>query len=199
MEIYMNKAVFAQTVSLLLAIFLLLAGTTSILRITIPSLIFGFLSVLFFLILIICIYNFSIKHTIWGHLSISFAIMYGILISLNYYIQLSFLGRQIEIPDLLSMENMDSIFLSVEILGYFFMGMATLTSIPLITGKNLANWIRICFWTNGILGIGGLIGYACSWHFELLMGGLVVWNIIMPMAAVLLFFYFKKLPATTPQ
>ena len=82
-------------------------------------------------------------------------------------------------------------------LGYFFMGMATLTSIPLITGNKLADGIRLCFLTNGILGIGGLIGYACQWNFELLMGGLFVWNIIMPIAAVLLFFYFKNLPATT--
>lgn len=189
----MFNTLFAQIISILLAIALLAAGLTSIFSITIPSLIFGFLSVPLFVTLMVCIHSFSVKKPHWGLLSISFAIMYGVFISLNYYIQLSFMGRQMEIPAILSMQDMDSLFLSIEILGYFFMSMATLTIIPLITGSKLAHGIRICFWINGLLGIGGLIGYACQWRFELLIGGLMVWNIIMPIAGFLFFFYFKNL------
>ncbi len=45
-----------------------------------------------------------------------------------------------------------------EMLGYAFMGLATLVVAPLFRGSRLQNWIRWLFIWNGVAGIAGVNG-----------------------------------------
>jgi len=189
----MKNLKLATYSSISAAVFLFLAGITSVLAITIPSLVFGFLVVPSFIIMIACLYHFSEKNKLFGFLGVLFATMYGVFISFNYYLQLAFMGREMPIPELLNITNTDSLFLVIELLGYFFMGLATLFMIPMLQQNRRAKTIKVLFFVNFLLGVGGVLGYALLWSMPILIGGLMLWNIIMPVAALLLFFYFKNL------
>jgi len=82
---------------------------------------------------------------IWSHIGLVFATIYAVLISINYYVQLTFV-----VPRLLQEMWMDSISLqpflfvpfdsflySVDILGYSFMSLATLFAAFAFTGKGI--------------------------------------------------------------
>lgn len=184
-----NLAILSSLAS---SVLLLLAGLTSALAITVPSLIFGFILVPFYIIMLACIYSKTRKYTIFGLIALVFASMYGVLVGFNYFLQLGFIGRGIPIPESLSMSNPDSIFLIIELLGYFFMGISTLVLIPLFKSSLMEKVLKFLFFLNFLLGIGGIIGYALQWNMNILLVGLIVWNIIMPIAAFLLYLYFKK-------
>ena len=183
----------AKYLSIVTAVLLVLAGVTSSLAITIPSLVFGFALVPVFISWMVCIHYFSTDNKLFGLMGISFSIVYGVLISFNYFFQLGFMGRSLPIPDLFEMSNPDSMFMIVEILGYFFMGLATLVIIPLFSKDGLGRSIKVLCFVNFLLGIGGVVGYALNWNFHLMLGGLIIWNVIMPFLAILIFYHFKNL------
>lgn len=189
----MKSIIIAKWSSLLSAILFVLAGVTSVLELTIASLIFGFLLVIAFICLVVSIYEFSDGKRLYGILGICFSLMYGMFASFNYFSQLSLLNREIAIPEMLDMSRPDSIFWSIELLAYFFMGLSTLAMIPLFSNNLLEKVIKFIFLLNGILGIGGILGFAFNWNIRALIVGLLVWNVIMPVAAILLYFYFTKL------
>ncbi len=176
-----------------LAMFLIfLAGLTSVLKITILSLIFGFLLVPIFIILITCLhYNSKKEMKMFSMLGVIFACMYGILISFNYYLQLTLVQKNVSGLELFSMSDPNSMMWVIEVLGYFFMGLSTIFVSIIFGSSFLERSIKLIFIVNGILGIGGIIGYTLGWNLSLMLWGLMLWNIIMPIAAGLLIYYFK--------
>jgi hypothetical protein len=176
-----------------LAMFLIfLAGLTSVLKITILSLIFGFLLVPIFIILITCLhYNSKKEMKMFSMLGVIFACMYGILISFNYYLQLTLVQKNVSGLELFSMSDPNSMMWVIEVLGYFFMGLSTIFASTIFGSSFLERSIKLIFIVNGILGIGGIIGYTLGWNLSLMLWGLMLWNIIMPIAAGLLIYYFK--------
>jgi hypothetical protein len=182
-----------MTISGLAALVVLLAGLTSVLNIPIPSLILGFLLVPIFITLMVCLhYNSNNDKKIFSLLGVLFASMYGVLISFNYYLQLTLMQNNSSGLELFAMSNPNSMMWVIEVLGYFFMGLSTLFAVAIFGSTLLEKFIKILFIINGLLGIGGLIGYAIGLSMNILMIGLMSWNIIMPIAALLTFFYFKK-------
>lgn len=181
--------------SILTTVLLALAGLTSVLKITVPSLIFGFVLIPLFIAVMVCIhYLLGNKMKLFSMLGIVFAVMYGSLISFNYYLQLVLIQKNIPGSELFSMTNPNSIFMAIEILGYFFMGLSTL-SVALVFGSaSVEKFIKLIFVTNGLLGIGGLVGYGLGWSMEIMYLGLMVWNVIMPIATGMLAYRFKTLP-----
>jgi hypothetical protein len=101
--------------------------------------------------------------------------------------------------ELFVMSNPDSMMWVIEILRYFFMGLSTLFAVPVFGSSLLESSIKLIFILNGLLGIGGLIGYAEGLSINILIVGLMFWNVIMPVAALLLIFYFRKFVNTTQQ
>jgi hypothetical protein len=176
-----------------LAMFLIfLAGLTSVLKITILSLIFGFLLVPIFIILITCLhYNSKKEMKMFSMLGVIFACMYGVLISFNYYLQLTLMQKNVSGLELFSMSDPNSMMWVIEVLGYFFMGLSTIFVSIIFGSSFLERSIKLIFIVNGILGIGGIIGYTLGWNLSLMLWGLMLWNIIMPIAAGLLIYYFK--------
>lgn len=168
-----------------------LAGLTSVLNIAIPSLVFGFLLANLFILLMVCVHYYYKRNTqLYSMLGIVFAVMYGVLICLNYYLQLNMIKQMIPRIDLLAMDNPRSIMWVIEMLGYFFMGLSTLAVIPVFGDSLAEKLVKTIFLLNGILGIGGLIAYTAGLDIKICLIGLVVWNIIMPIGTGLLTYCF---------
>jgi hypothetical protein len=81
--------------------------------------------------------------------------------------------------------------MTIEVLGYFFMGLSTLFIVPIFQSGRLEKSIRWLFVFNGILGIGGAIGFALNLDWRILIGGLILWTIVMPITTALISYWFK--------
>ena len=183
---------FALASGISSTLLLILAGATAVLAIRVPSLIFGFLLVPCFICLMVSIHFYSDKSTrLFSMLGIVFSSMYGILISFNYFLQLALMDKNIPGLDLFLMTNPDTIMWVIEVLGYFFMGLSTLAIMPVFKTSLLERLIKALLGLNGLFGIGGLIGYVLRWDMSILYGGLMLWNIIMPVASALIVVFFR--------
>jgi len=179
--------------AILVTIFLALSGITSSASIYLISNISGFILTSIFLIVIICIYYTAPDDKkIFGHIGLAFAIIYATMISMNYFIQLTFVRFGVFNTDVFSITDPQSMMMTIEILGYFFMGLSTLFIAPIFESGRLEQSIRWLFVFNGILGIGGAIGFALNLDWRILIGGLIIWTIVMPITTVLISYWFKQ-------
>jgi hypothetical protein len=89
------------------------------------------------------------------------------------------------------MTNMHSMMWVIEILGYFFMGLATLFAAPVFGSSKAERLVKWLFVVNGILGILTPLGYVLL-PIEVLFGGLIVWDIIIPIATASLAYLFRR-------
>lgn len=178
--------------AILVTIFLAISGITSSASIYLVSNISGFILTSIFLIVITCIYySAPDDKKILGQIGLSFAIIYATMISMNYFIQLTFVKFGAFNTDIFSMTNPQSMMMTIEVLGYFFMGLSTLFIAPIFQSGRLEKSIRWLFVFNGILGIGGAIGFALNLDWRILIGGLILWTIVMPITTALLAYWFK--------
>ncbi|HWR27709.1 MAG TPA: hypothetical protein VN377_04645 [Candidatus Thermoplasmatota archaeon] len=153
-----------------------------------------------FLIVILCIYSIAPEDKkILGHIGLSFAIIYATMISVNYFIQLTFVQFGAFNADVFSIKNPQSMMMTIEVLGYFFMGLSTLFIAPIFQSGKLEKAIRLLFVFNGVLGIGGAIGFALNLDWRILIGGLLVWTIVMPITTALLAYWFKRGKSSAPR
>jgi len=157
-----------------------------------PSLISGILLVPIFMILMVCIHEYApAERKIFSRLGMLFAIGYAVLISFNYFIQLTLVRQGLyTVP--FDMSDPLSMMFAIEILGYGFMGLATLFTAWVFNSGRLENAVRWLFIINGVLGIGGVIGYILNLNINIMYWGLVAWDIIMPVSSVLLAIIFKQ-------
>jgi len=105
-----------------------------------------------FLVLTVSINQLSVpERKIWSHTAVVFATIYAALISINYYVQLTWVaprllaGRTAGIEQFLFVP-FDSFLYAVDILGYSFMSLATLFAAMVFTGKGVervARWFLI--------------------------------------------------------
>jgi len=163
-----------------------------------PSLISGILLVPVFTVLMACIHGYAqSERKIFSRIGLLFTAGYAVLISFNYYMQLT-LVRQNLYATPFAMDNPQSIMWVIEILGYGFMGLATFFASWVFNSGKLEKAVRWLFIINGLLGIGGMIGYALGLNMNIMLGGLVMWDIIMPISGILLAVIFKRARRTSP-
>jgi len=173
-----------------------IAGITATASIQPFATIMGFLLTLAFLVVMACIHCYAPEEKrVFSLVGLSFAIIYAVLISVNYFIQLTFVKQSTFDASIFSMTNTHSMMWVIEVLGYFFMGLATLFAAPIFGSSRTEKAIKWLFVTNGFLGVLTPIGYGLNFPIEILLGGLIVWDIIMPISTALLaylFWYSKK-------
>ena len=177
----------------------LFAGITATAAWKIPSLISGIITVPVFTVLMACIHDYArTERKIFSRLGMLFAVGYAVLIGFNYFMQLT-LVRQNLYTAPFAMDNPQSVFFVIEVLGYGVMGLATLFAAWVFDSGRLEKGIRWLFVINGVLGIGGMIGYALGLSVNILLGGLVVWDIVMPISSILLAILFRRAqPSSKP-
>ena len=145
----------AITATLLVTI----AGITATASIQPFATIMGFLLTLSFLVVMVCIHFYAPEEKrVFSLAGLSFAIIYGVLISINYFIQLTFVNQSTFDVSMFSMTNTHSMMWVIEVLGYFFMGLATLFAAPVFGSSRTEKAIKWLFVASGVLGILTPIG-----------------------------------------
>ena len=110
-----------------------------------------------FLVLVVSIHHISSPdRKIWSHIAVVFATVYTVLISINYYVQLTWVAPRLASGQTQGIEPFkfvvfDSFLYAVDILGYSFMSVATLFAAGVFTGRGLERVIRWFLIANGLL------------------------------------------------
>lgn len=182
--------------AVIMTIAVIFSGITASTAMKIPSLVSGIILIPVFILLIACIHEYSpADRKFFSRLGLLFTMGYAVLIGFNYYMQLTLVQNNLY-TDVFAMDDPQSIMWVIEVLGYGFMGLATLSTAFVFANGKLENAIRWLFIVNGILGIGGMIGYALGLSLNILAGGLIVWDIIMPLSSILLVVLFRRVLKT---
>src|SRR5919197_330230 len=110
-----------------------------------------------FLALIAAIHQLSAPdRKVWSLAAFGFAIIYAALISINYYVQLAWVGPRLADDRIQGMEPFlfvpfDSFLYAVDILGYSFMSLATLFAARVFTGRSPERIVRWFLVSNGLV------------------------------------------------
>ncbi|MCU0486099.1 MAG: hypothetical protein MUC85_08320 [Anaerolineales bacterium] len=188
-----NYALLGFWSAIAMTIAVLFSGISASTALKMPSLISGIILIPIFILFMTCIHEYApTEKKLCSRLGLLFSTGYATLIGFNYYMQLTLVRKGLY-SDVFAMDDPQSVMIMIEALGYGFMGLATLfTAFSLPNGK-IENAIRWLFIFNGILGIGGIVGYALDLNFKILAGGLIVWDIIMPISSVLVAIIFLRI------
>jgi hypothetical protein len=169
-----------------------------------PSL---FLGTAFAILMVSVHYYTSEERKIWSHIGLVFATIYAVLISINYYVQLTFVVPRLLQGDVDSVSlqpflfvPFDSFLYSVDILGYSFMSLATLFAAFAFTGKGIERTVRWFMIANGLI----LPFLALQIYYHPLIWIAALWAITFPGVTISLAVLFRRSshaiaePAVTP-
>ncbi|MGD2047635.1 MAG: hypothetical protein PVJ80_06445 [Gemmatimonadota bacterium] len=110
-----------------------------------------------FLVLVVAIHQATApERRVWSQAAVAFATVYAALISINYYVQLTWVMPRLARGEVAGMEPFlftpfDSFLYAVDILGYSFMSLATLFVAPVFTGGGAERVARRFLIANGLL------------------------------------------------
>jgi hypothetical protein len=151
-----------------------------------------------FLVLVVSIHQLSSPdRKIWSHSAVVFAAAYAVLVSINYFVQLTWVvprlaaGRTQGIEPFL-FTPFDSFLYSVDILGYSFMSVATLFAARVFTGKGLERVVRLFLTANGLL----LPFIALQMYFHPLIWIAALWAVTFPGSTWSLAILFRRAAVT---
>lgn len=161
-----------------------------------PSLILGSA----FLILMVCVHQATApERRVWSQVALSFAIVYAVLISVNYYVQLAWVAPRLARGEIRGMEPFlfvpfDSFLYAVDILGYTFMSVATLFLAGAFTGPGLERVIRWFAIANGLL----IPFLALQMYFHPLIWVASIWAVTFPGTTWALAIFFARQGRAAP-
>jgi hypothetical protein len=152
-----------------------------------------------FLVLVVSIHQLaSPERKIWSHAAVAFATAYTVLISLVYFVQLTFVGPRLargrtEGIEVFLFVPFDSFLYAVDILGYSFMSVATLFAARVFKGEGLERVVRLFLTANGLL----LPFLALQMYVHSLIWIASLWAVTFPGATWSLALLFRR-ASTTP-
>jgi hypothetical protein len=157
-----------------------------------PSL---FLGTAFVILMVSVHYYTSEERKIWSHIGLVFATIYAVLISINYYVQLTFVVPRLLQGDVdtVSLQPFlfvpfDSFLYSVDILGYSFMSLATLFAAFAFTDEGIERTVRWFMIANGLI----LPFLALQIYYHPLIWIAALWAITFPGMTVSLAVLFRR-------
>jgi hypothetical protein len=130
---------------------------------------------------------------IWSQMALAFGVVYTVLISMTYFVQLTLVAPRIAQGRTAGIEAFlfvpfDSFLYSVDLLGYSFMSAATLFLAPVFSGPGLERTARAFLVANGLLIpflVGQLYVHALIWPAS-------AWAVTFPGAAWSLALLFRR-------
>jgi hypothetical protein len=137
---------------------------------------------------------------VWSQAAVAFATVYAALISINYYVQLTWVAPRIARGETAGIEQFlftpfDSFLYAVDILGYSFMSLATLFAARVFTGGGLERVARSFLVANGLL----LPFIALQMYVHWLIWIAALWAVTFPASTWSLALLFRRAtPATLP-
>ena len=153
-----------------------------------------------FLVLVVSVHQASSPdRKIWSHTAVVFATAYAVLISINYFVQLTWVGPRLAAGRIQGMEPFlfvpfDSFLYSVDILGYSFMSVATLFAAMVFTGKGLERVARWFLIANGLL----LPFIALQMYVHWLIWIAALWAVTFPGSTWSLAILFRRAGRQSP-
>jgi hypothetical protein len=141
-------------------------------------------------------YYATYEKKVWSQLGIAFAIVYAVMASLNYIVQLtivrfSIMNKETDGLAMFVMGNPHSIFWALAS-AYVFMNLAMLFAAPVFEGGKLERWIRWLFYANGASAIVTIFGVVVDSPPIYLLGSLVPWCVVFSLATILLAVLFRR-------
>jgi hypothetical protein len=110
-----------------------------------------------FLVLLVSVHQMSPpERKVWSHAAVTFATVYTALISINYYVQLTWVMPRLAHGETAGVQPFlftpfDSFLYAVDILGYSFMSLATLFAAKTFVGAGQERVVRAFLIANGFL------------------------------------------------
>jgi hypothetical protein len=157
----------------------------------VPSLFLG----ISFVVMMACVHRQAPEAgKIWSLTGLTFAIMYGTLICMNYFVQLTLVapalcrgavGENVR-PFLFNVFN--SFTYSVDLLGYSFMSLSTLFAAFAFRGAGLEKTVRRFLIANGLI----MPFIALQTFYHPLIWGASLWAVTLPGATISLALLFKR-------
>ncbi|NPV83663.1 MAG: hypothetical protein HPY46_08800 [Candidatus Aminicenantes bacterium] len=137
---------------------------------------------------------------IFSRSAVAFATIYAALISINYYVQLTWVGPRLAAGRTQGLEPFvfvpfDSFLYAVDILGYSFMSLATLFLAFVFVGKGVERTARWFLLANGLLL--PFIALQMYWHWMIWVASL--WAITFPGSSWSLALIFKRAITSPPE
>lgn len=147
-----------------------------------------------FLLTMVCVHQLAASdRKVWSSAALVFATVYTVLISINYFVQLTWVtprliqGRVEGIEQFL-FTPFDSFLYSVDILGYSFMSVATLFAAFVFSGKGAPRAARTFLIANGLLL--PFIALQMYWHGLIWIAAL--WAVTFPGATWAIAVVFRR-------
>jgi len=130
---------------------------------------------------------------VWSHIGIVFATIYTVLISINYYVQLTLvvphiLRGEVESIRFLLFTPFDSFLYSVDILGYSFMSLSTLFAAFIFSDDGLERIAKRFMIANGLI----IPFIALQNYYHPLIWIASLWAITFPGSTISLAMLFKR-------
>ena len=153
-----------------------------------------------FLVLVVSVHQASsLDRKVWSHTAVVFATAYAVLISINYFVQLAWVGPRLAAGRIDGVEPFlfvpfDSFLYAVDILGYSFMSLATLFAAMVFTGKGLERVVRWFLIANGLL----LPFIALQMYVHWLIWIAALWAVTFPGSTWSLAILFRRGGVTVP-
>ena len=134
---------------------------------------------------------------IWSRAALAFATVYTVLISINYYVQLTWVAPRLAAGRTEGIEPFvfvpfDSFLYAVDILGYSFMSLATLFAARVFTGRGIERVARWFLTANGLL----LPFIALQMYVHWLIWIATLWAVTFPGSTWSLALVFRRAGAT---
>jgi hypothetical protein len=154
-----------------------------------------------FLVLVVCVHDLAAPELkIWSRAAIAFTTAYAVLISLNYYVLLTFVAPRLAAGRVAGVEPFlftpfDSFLYSVDLLGYSFMSVATLLAARVLPGDGLERRARLFLTANGLL----LPFLALQIYFHWLIWIAALWAVTFPGSTWTLALIFRRARTTLVQ
>lgn len=148
-----------------------------------------------FLVLVVAIDQLASEdRQVWSRAALVFATIYAVLISINYFVQLTWVAPRLAAGRMQGLEPFlftpfDSFLYSVDILGYSFMSVATLFAARVFTGNGLERVARLFLTANGVL----LPFIALQMYVHSLIWIAALWAVTFPGATWSLAILFRRL------
>lgn len=132
----------------------------------------------------------------WSHAALLFTLCYVVFVTSNYVVQLATVipatlrGNAADIRIL--QQTPHSLFWDFDAIGYIFMGLATLSAVPIFEKKGYQKWVRNIFLIHALVTPLIAFVYFYPQFSEQLLLMAIPWSITAPLSMLVLALYFKK-------
>jgi hypothetical protein len=147
-----------------------------------------------FALLMLCVHYYAPEgKKVFSHAAVMFATIYTVMVSINYYVQLTLVVPHLMRGEVDSIRPFlftpfDSFIYSVDVLGYSFMSLSTLFAAFVFTGAGLERTARRFLVANGLL----IPFLALQIYYHPLIWPAALWAITFPGATISLAIIFRR-------